>query len=112
MTFVEDEPYVDHILDHIDLSNVKPIKVGVNAGNGAAGHVIDTIETTIYAHAQDIAIFAAGPHVNRPSCSLRSDQWAFSLSTSTEKAMYALLLSAARARGKPVTVAGSDTCSA
>jgi len=38
------EPYVDHLLDYIDLSRVKPMKLVMNAGNGAAGHVVDAIE--------------------------------------------------------------------
>ena len=38
------EPYVDHLLDYIDLSRVKPMKLVMNAGNGAARHVVDAIE--------------------------------------------------------------------
>lgn len=36
--------YVEHILSYIDLMNIKPMKLVVNAGNGAAGKVIDEIE--------------------------------------------------------------------
>lgn len=37
--------YVCHILsDYINIQNLKPLKLVVNAGNGAAGHVIDAIE--------------------------------------------------------------------
>lgn len=36
--------YVDHLLGYIDLTSVTPSKLVVNAGNGAAGHVIDKIE--------------------------------------------------------------------
>src|SRR5690606_30927431 len=36
--------FVDHLLTYIDLSQLKPLKLVVNAGNGAAGHVIDAIE--------------------------------------------------------------------
>lgn len=36
--------YVDHILSYIDITNLDPLKLVVNAGNGAAGHVIDAIE--------------------------------------------------------------------
>lgn len=36
--------YVDHLMTYIDLSNLKPVKLVVNAGNGAAGHVIDALE--------------------------------------------------------------------
>ena len=38
------EAYVEHILTYINLSNIEPMKVVVNSGNGAAGHVIDEIE--------------------------------------------------------------------
>lgn len=38
------EPYVDHILGYIDATKLKPLKLVVNAGNGAAGHVVDAIE--------------------------------------------------------------------
>ena len=37
-------PYVDHILGYIKPAELKPLKLVVNAGNGAAGHVIDAIE--------------------------------------------------------------------
>ena len=36
--------YINHILSYIDLANIKPLKLVVNAGNGAAGHIIDAIE--------------------------------------------------------------------
>lgn len=38
------DAYVDHLLTYLPVSNVKPLKLVVNAGNGAAGHVIDAIE--------------------------------------------------------------------
>lgn len=38
------DAYVDHLLTYIDLVSIAPLKVVVNAGNGAAGHVIDGIE--------------------------------------------------------------------
>lgn len=37
-------PYVEHILGYVDLNSLKPLRLVVNAGNGAAGHVIDAIE--------------------------------------------------------------------
>jgi phosphomannomutase/phosphomannomutase/phosphoglucomutase len=37
-------PYVEHLLGYVDLVNLKPLKLVVNAGNGAAGHVVDAIE--------------------------------------------------------------------
>ncbi|MCO7253978.1 phosphomannomutase CpsG [Dickeya oryzae] len=36
--------YVDHLMSYIDMGKLKPMKLVVNAGNGAAGHVIDEIE--------------------------------------------------------------------
>lgn len=36
--------YVQHILSYVDVSNLKPFKVVVNAGNGAAGAVLDEME--------------------------------------------------------------------
>ena len=36
--------YVTHLLGYIDLTAIKPLKVVVNAGNGAAGHVVNAIE--------------------------------------------------------------------
>ncbi len=39
------QAYVDHLLSYINVYDLKPMKVVVNAGNGAAGHVIDAIES-------------------------------------------------------------------
>lgn len=36
--------YVAHLLTYIDLKAIRPLKLVVNAGNGAAGHVIDALE--------------------------------------------------------------------
>ncbi len=36
--------YVAHLLGYISFSNIKPLKLVVNSGNGAAGHVIDELE--------------------------------------------------------------------
>lgn len=38
------EDYVKHILSYVDVSKLKPLKVVVNAGNGAAGPIIDVME--------------------------------------------------------------------
>ena len=38
------QPYITHLMSYIDLNNIKPLRLVVNAGNGAAGHVIDEIE--------------------------------------------------------------------
>ena len=39
------DDYVKHVLGFINCNNIKPLKLVVNAGNGAAGHVIDAIES-------------------------------------------------------------------
>lgn len=36
--------FVDHLITYIDPAKIRPMKLVVNAGNGAAGHVIDAIE--------------------------------------------------------------------
>ncbi|WP_243077589.1 phosphomannomutase CpsG [Pantoea sp. MQR6] len=39
------DAYVDHLMSYINLANfTQPIKLVINSGNGAAGHVIDEIE--------------------------------------------------------------------
>ncbi|PJE78189.1 Phosphomannomutase/phosphoglucomutase [invertebrate metagenome] len=37
-------PYIKHILSYIQRDQLNPLKIVVNSGNGAAGHVIDAIE--------------------------------------------------------------------
>jgi phosphomannomutase len=36
--------YVQHLLRYVDVAQLKPLRLVVNAGNGAAGHVIDVLE--------------------------------------------------------------------
>ncbi|MGD8914134.1 MAG: phosphomannomutase CpsG [Candidatus Thiodiazotropha sp.] len=38
------DDYVEHLLGYINPASLKPLKLVVNAGNGAAGHVVDAIE--------------------------------------------------------------------
>lgn len=38
------EEYVKHILSYVDMLKLKPLKVVVNAGNGAAGPILDVME--------------------------------------------------------------------
>lgn len=38
------DDYVEHLLTYINLSVLRPLKLVVNSGNGAAGHVINVIE--------------------------------------------------------------------
>ena len=42
--------FVQHLLTYIDVDHMQPLKLVVNAGNGAAGHVIDGIEQAFQAH--------------------------------------------------------------
>ncbi|MFY0666021.1 MAG: phosphomannomutase CpsG [Natronospirillum sp.] len=37
-------PYIDHLLTYLDLSDVKPMKLVMNAGNGAACYTVDRME--------------------------------------------------------------------
>lgn len=41
------DDYVDHVLSYIDVANFKPLRLVVNSGNGAAGHVVDAIATKL-----------------------------------------------------------------
>ena len=38
------DAYIEHLFGYINTAELKPLKLVVNAGNGAAGHVIDAIE--------------------------------------------------------------------
>ncbi len=38
------DEYITHLLSYIDTAKIKPLKLVVNSGNGAAGHIIDAIE--------------------------------------------------------------------
>jgi len=38
------DAYIQHLLTYVDVAQLKPLRLVVNAGNGAAGHVIDAIE--------------------------------------------------------------------
>ena len=38
------DDYIDHLCGYIDLSLIKPIKLVMNAGNGAAGPVVDALQ--------------------------------------------------------------------
>jgi phosphomannomutase len=41
--------YVDHLMGYIDVANLKPLKLVINSGNGAAGPVIDALEARFQA---------------------------------------------------------------
>lgn len=36
--------FIDHLMGYIDPAKIRPMKLVMNAGNGAAGHVVDAIE--------------------------------------------------------------------
>ena len=36
--------YIEHLLTYIDPAKIRPMKLVMNAGNGAAGHVVDALE--------------------------------------------------------------------
>jgi phosphomannomutase len=38
------DAYVEHMLSYITAENIKPLKLVVNSGNGAAGHIVDALE--------------------------------------------------------------------
>ena len=38
------DAYVEHLLTYISPQNITPLKLVVNSGNGAAGHVVDALE--------------------------------------------------------------------
>ena len=38
------DAYIEHLLGYLKAEQLKPLKLVVNAGNGAAGHVIDALE--------------------------------------------------------------------
>ncbi|MCW8108563.1 phosphomannomutase CpsG [Alteromonas ponticola] len=48
------EEYVEHILSYVDLSHFRPLKLVVNAGNGAAGKVLDAFEKAFQARSVPI----------------------------------------------------------
>ena len=38
------DAYIDHLMTYVEAASFKPIKLVINSGNGAAGHVIDALE--------------------------------------------------------------------
>ncbi|MBU3002916.1 phosphomannomutase CpsG [Paraglaciecola arctica] len=43
------QAYVSHMLSYIDIDNITPLKLVVNAGNGAAGDALDAIQSALEA---------------------------------------------------------------
>ncbi len=48
-------PFVEHLLTYIDTAAFEPLKLVVNAGNGAAGHVIDALEAKFWQRGVPVA---------------------------------------------------------
>ncbi|MDX3774078.1 phosphomannomutase CpsG [Chromatiaceae bacterium AAb-1] len=42
--------YIEHLISYVDLKNFTPLRIVANSGNGAAGHVIDTLELALARH--------------------------------------------------------------
>lgn len=92
----------------IGIASATPIILGAfpaiaGSSNGAVSRLLVNSSNTV--------MFTAGSVANKPACSTVPNSWAFSLTTPSGKAMYALLLTA-YAQGKQVVVEGTGTCSA
>lgn len=48
--------YIQHLLGYINFKNLKPLKLVINSGNGAGGHVIDALEAIFQAKLAPIEI--------------------------------------------------------
>ena len=59
------QPYVEHLLGYIEPAKLKPLKLVVNAGNGAAGHVIDVIEVALQGTARSRRVHQGSPRAGR-----------------------------------------------
>ncbi|MBX9444792.1 phosphomannomutase CpsG [Dickeya chrysanthemi] len=44
------QPYVGHLMSYINPRNLTPMKIVINSGNGAAGHVVDALEEALCRH--------------------------------------------------------------
>ncbi|MER0045898.1 phosphomannomutase CpsG [Pectobacterium odoriferum] len=73
------DDYVQHLMTYIEPENFKPLKLVINSGNGAAGHIIDALEarfnqlnipvTFIKVHHQPDGSFPNGiPNPLLPEC--------------------------------------------
>lgn len=38
------DEYIDHLSSYISFDNIKPLKLVVNSGNGASGHIVDALD--------------------------------------------------------------------
>ena len=41
------DTYIDKVLGFIELSNIKPLKIVLNSGNGAAGPTLDALDAKL-----------------------------------------------------------------
>lgn len=41
------DDYVEHLTSYIDIDKLRPLKILLNSGNGAAGHVVDALERAL-----------------------------------------------------------------
>ncbi len=48
------DDYIKHLMTYINPANIKPTRLVVNSGNGAAGHVIDALEKSLHDAGADI----------------------------------------------------------
>jgi len=44
------QAFAEHLLTYIDKTNIKPLKLVVNSGNGSAGHAVDELERQFLKH--------------------------------------------------------------
>jgi len=56
------EPYIEHLLGYIEPAKITPLKLVVNSGNGAAGHVVDAIEERFKAMAVPLELVKVHHH--------------------------------------------------
>jgi len=42
------DDYIEHLFTYVTASQIKPLKLVINSGNGAAGHVIDALEKQFF----------------------------------------------------------------
>ncbi|GAB7213592.1 phosphomannomutase CpsG [Dickeya oryzae] len=49
-TLAISSPYIEHLMSYINPRNLTPMKIVINSGNGAAGHVVDALEVALGRH--------------------------------------------------------------
>lgn len=56
------DAYIDHLLGYINPANLKPMKLVLNSGNGAAGPVVDAIEARFKALGVPVEVHQNSQH--------------------------------------------------